>query len=236
MARVSKEKWKIYGNVFDEFTERTLQKIIGQGIIDGIESPIQIGKEANTFTAWTRTGQKRVVKIYRLESCNFNKMYSYIKSDPRFMDIKKQRRQVIFNWVLREFKNLMQARKAGVRVPTPITQVNHVLVLEMIGDKEPSLQLKDDVPENLQELLDDIIENLRLLYHKAGLVHADLSEFNILNYNGRPVFIDMSQSTTVRDMDAMNYLERDIDNIKRFFKKYQFHVDKEDVIKKITAK
>lgn len=235
MAKISKEKWKVYGNVFDEFTIKVIQKLMSQKIIEGIESPVKIGKEANVFTAHTATGEKRIVKIYRLESCNFNQMYSYIKSDPRFMDIKKQRRQVIFTWVKREFKNLTLMRKAGVRAPTPITHLFHVLVLEHIGDEEVAPQLKDYVPEDIEAYYEDLILNLRLMYKKAGIVHADLSEFNILTHNDLPVIIDVSQGTHIKDMSARGYLKRDLGNLKRFFKKYGFKVDIDEAYKAITS-
>lgn len=236
MAKISKEKWKIWGNVFDDFTIKVIQRLIGQRIIDGIESPVKIGKEANVFTATTESGERRIVKIYRLESCNFNKMYSYIRSDPRFMDIKKQRRQVIFSWVKREHKNLLAARKVGVRVPTPIASINHVLVLEFIGHDEPAPQLKDMPPKDQEAFLESIMNNLKLLYQKAGLVHADLSEFNILNMDESAVLIDFSQATTIRDHTADSYLDRDLANLVRFFAKYGLKLEVEELKKKIVTK
>ena len=53
----------------------------------------------------------------------------------------------------------------------------------------------------------------------ANLVHADLSQFNILNHNDLPVFIDFSQSTTKDSLRAREYLERDLKNVNNFFKK-----------------
>lgn len=235
MAKRSKEEWKIYGNVFDNFTINTIQKLMSQKVIEGIESPVKIGKEANIFSARTRDGGKRILKIYRLESCNFNRMYQYIKSDPRFMDIKKQKRQVIFAWVKREYRNLLAARQAGMRVPTPVTSLNNIIVLEYIGDKEPASQIKDDLPENVQGFFNEIVQSLGLLYKGAGLVHADLSEYNILNYQGHPVFIDFSQATNLKDNQAQDYLKRDITNLVRFFQKYGLELQEESVIERIKS-
>ena len=234
MARQRKEEWKIFGNVFDEFTIRSIQKLMSQTIIEGVESPVQIGKEANIFTATTKNLEKRIIKIYRLDSCNFNTMYRYIKSDPRFIGIKKQRRQVIFTWVKREYKNLIKARQAGLRVPTPFTFLNHILILEMIGTKEPAPQLKDQQPADMQKFLDEIIKNVNDLYKKAGLVHADLSEYNILNSNDKPIFIDFSQSTDIKDSSAKDYLKRDLENLKRYFKKFSIQLDTEKAFNEIT--
>ncbi len=233
MAKISKEKWKVYGNVFDEFTYRCIHKLMGQQIIDGIESPVQIGKEANVFTAPSDDGY-RILKIYRLESCNFNAMYGYIRSDPRFMDIKKQRRQVIFTWVKREYKNLLIARNAGVRVPAPITFLNHMIVMELVGESRVAPQLKDAWPKDPKAFLDDIIDNIRKLYH-AGIVHADLSEFNILNLREKPVIIDMSQGTSTKDPDSKRYLKRDLRNMKRFFTKLGMVPDADEIYRKIIS-
>lgn len=238
MAKISKEKWKIYGNVFDNFTINVIRKLMSQNIIDGLQSPVKIGKEANIFTAKTREGENRIVKIYRLESCNFNKMYDYLKYDPRFFDIKKQSRQIIFSWVLREFRNLVKARDAGVRVPTPIASKDNVIVLEYIGDEEVSPQLKDSMPKSKTgkiKMLNLIIKNLRLLYKNAGLVHADLSEFNILNYNDNPVLIDFSQSTPKENMNSDEYMDRDIANIVRFYAKHKTYLDAVEIKKNIVG-
>ncbi|MBN2457565.1 serine protein kinase RIO [Candidatus Woesearchaeota archaeon] len=237
MPKKSKEKWKIWGNVFDEYTINTIKKLMTQNVIDGIESPVKIGKEANIFTAKTKTGDMRIVKIYRLESCNFNKMYDYIRYDPRFLNIKKQRRQIIFTWVQREYRNLIKARAAGVRVPTPLANINNVLVLEFIGDDTIAPQLKDSMPESKtgkEKMQNAITCELRKLYTKAGLVHADLSEFNILNYRGNPVLIDFSQTTPVENMNSDDYLKRDIGNLIRFFHKHGLDLLPEELYQKIT--
>lgn len=234
MPKKKKEEWKVYENVFDEFTIKNLQKLMGQKIIEGVESPVKIGKEANIFTTNTAEAEKRILKIYRLESCNFNKMFKYIQSDPRFIGIKKQRRQVIFSWVKREYKNLLKARQAGVRVPTPFAIMYNVIVLEFIGENSPAPQLKDELPQNMERFLEDIVKNIKLLYKKGGLVHADLSEHNILNFNGKPVLIDFSQSTTTKDFAAKDYLKRDLDNLKRYFSKLGVNVDSEKLFTDIT--
>lgn len=231
MPKITREKFKTLKNVFDAFTERNLFKLISQGYFEGLESPIFIGKEANVFTALK--GKKRiVVKIYRLQTCDFKKMYDYIKYDPRFPNIKKQRRKTIFAWAQREYRNLLKAREAGVRVPTPITCLYNILVMEYIGDEEPALKIKDHLPKNKKKFFNETVDGIRKLY-KAGLVHADLSPFNILNYKEKPIFIDMSQATPLDDPNSMEYLERDIKNICNFFKKRGVKAESEDIKKKI---
>ncbi|MEK6917240.1 MAG: serine protein kinase RIO [Nanoarchaeota archaeon] len=223
MSRVSKEKFKIYKNVFDEFTLSTLFKLSSQEHFDELIGPVMIGKEANVFLANTKDEEKVIVKIYRLHSCNFNQMYSYIRSDPRFANLKNQRRQVIFKWVQREYRNLLTVREK-ISVPTPIAFSNNVLIMESIGGDIPAPQLKDSFPENGKKFLKQIIDSVGNMI-ELGIVHADLSEFNILNHRDKPYFIDFSQSTSIKDQNSLTYLERDLKIIKRFFKKYSIELD-----------
>jgi RIO kinase 1 len=235
MPRESREDWKIYKNVFDAFTIRHLYKLITQGIFEGLEGPVMIGKEANVFSAIRKDGTKVIVKIYRLHSCNFNKMYDYIRADPRFANLKKKRREVIFAWVQREHRNLVKARAAGVRVPTVLASLQNIIVLEFIGDETVSSQAKDDLPEDIKGFADEVVESMKKLY-KGGLVHGDLSEFNILVYRKSPVLIDFSQGTTVESPQARELLTRDVKNIVRFFRKYGLKLDESAIEKKITGR
>ena len=231
-----KEEFKTWGDVFDQFTQRTVYKLIKQGHFEGLESPISIGKESNVFSAIKKDGTRLMVKIYRLETCDFNRMYDYIKDDSRFDRLKKGKRNIIFTWVQREYRNLMKAREANISVPTPITFSNNVLVLEYVGDNGVfAPKLKDEIPKNPKVFFEKIISNIHKLY-KAGLVHADLSAFNILNYNEKPVFIDFSQCTTLESSRAKEYLERDIRNVCIFFRKIGLHVNEDGVKKQIIEK
>tara|TARA_Y100000034_G_scaffold14075_1_gene14698 strand:- start:6736 stop:7437 length:702 start_codon:yes stop_codon:yes gene_type:complete len=232
MAKKSKEIWKVYKNVFSEFTLRTIFKLSSEGHFDELKSPISIGKEANIFSA-TKGKDKVIVKIYRLESCNFNQMYNYIKQDVRYTNLRKHRRQIIFAWVQREYRNILIARDAGCNVPKPITFKNNIIIEEFIGDKDPAPMLKDSKIKNKTKFLNEIIKNMKKLY-KKGLVHADLSQFNILNHKNKPYFIDFSQATTTKASEADKYLKRDIKNIVKYFKKLGLKVDKDDVYEKIT--
>ncbi len=217
------------GNVFDRFTERLLFKLMSQGHFDGLIGPLFMGKEANVFAAKKGDG-KVIVKIYRLETCDFNKMYDYLKYDPRFHGLKKKKRLTIFAWTQREYRNLLKARQAGVRVPKPIAASYNVLVEEFIGHKEPALKLKDLPPKNKNKFYKQVIENMKKL-HKAGLVHGDLSEFNILNHDDSPVLIDFSQASVKESHQFKELLERDCKNIARFFSKLGVKTDKEKIKK-----
>ncbi len=109
--------------------------------------------------------------------------------------------------------------------------------MEFLGENEtpyPSLfEMRKDLPEitDISELYWKIKENLRLLYRKADLVHADLSEYNIIMKYDKPYFIDMGQSVLRDHPRAGEYLERDIKNLVRFFSKYGIKESSEDVLK-----
>jgi len=225
----SKEKWKVYKNVFSEFSLRTLFKLSSEGHFEELMKPISTGKEANIFSANTKDGKTIIVKIYRLENCNFNKMYEYIAVDPRYLKMSRQRRSIIFSWTQREYKNLMKARES-IRVPTPIAFQNNILVMEMIG--EPAPMLKDSIPNNPEEFFKKILTNMKKL-KEAGLVHGDLSHFNILNHDEEPVFIDFSQATITKAPTANQLYERDLKNIKTFFAKLLSEEKIEKIMKKV---
>lgn len=227
----SQERFKTAKGVFDDFTERNLFEMRSHDIFEEMVSPLKVGKESNVFIA-KRGEEKIIVKIYRVQNCDFNRMYEYIRKDTRYEYLKKHRREIIFAWTQREYKNLLKAEKAGVAVPKPLALKSNILVEEMIGDEEPALPLKDDKPKDPRDFFERIIVEMKKMY-KAGLIHGDLSSFNILNYHQRPVLIDFSQSTLVKTPNSEELLERDVKNIVHFFRKLGVRVEEEDILVRI---
>ncbi|HLC66053.1 MAG TPA: serine protein kinase RIO [Candidatus Nanoarchaeia archaeon] len=217
MAKITRERFDTRNDVFDQFTHRNLFKLSSQGHFVELQSPISIGKEANLFTASTK-GRPVVVKIYRLQTADFNRMYEYLRTDPRFLNTKRQRRQVIFSWCKREYRNLFKARAAGVRVPTPHAFLHNILVMEHIGEYEPAPKVKDQFPLDPQDFCQKITLAVQKLY-RAGLAHGDLSMFNILNDREEPVLIDFSQCTPLSDPNAAKLLQRDAKNLTTLYTK-----------------
>lgn len=224
----SREEWKVDRNVFSQNSERVLFKMASQGLFEVLESPIRTGKESNIFTALKKDGSRIVIKIYRLENCNFNKMYEYIRPDPRYLHLKKGKRNIIFNWVQREYRNMLNAREV-IRVPHPIAFKDNILLMEYIGGDEPAPQMRQGLPvrghKAIFKKVLDMVQRLR----KAGFVHGDLSEYNVLVHNKQPVFIDFSQCTPLQNPNAQGLLERDVHNIVSFFSKY-IDVNEEKII------
>ena len=221
--RMSPERFKAYDNVFDRYTLDNLERLAARHVFDEMRYSISSGKEANIYAATAKDRGKVIVKIYRVQSCNFNKMFDYLKKDIRFSGLKKQRRKIIYEWTKREYRNLMKARELNVSVPTPLELKDNILVMEFIGDGEISPALKDiDISamndDEKERLFMEVVKNMRIL-HEGGMVHGDLSSFNILVRDGIPVLIDFSQSTLKNNIQYKELLERDIKNIGSFFEK-----------------
>ena len=191
----SVEDKRVGSEVFDTITLKTLYKLSNKGNIHSLNGAISTGKEANVFKGADEEDELVAVKIYRVTTSDFKKMQNYIQGDPRFNVRTTNKRQLINAWVTKEFRNLQRAEDAGVRVPKPIAAKNNVLVMEFIGDKDgnAALPMRHSDISDPQELLNKIIHYMKLLYQDAGLVHGDLSSYNILIQNDEPVIIDISQ-------------------------------------------
>tara|TARA_Y100000310_G_C20519688_1_gene733036 strand:- start:102 stop:818 length:717 start_codon:yes stop_codon:yes gene_type:complete len=228
------ERFKTVKGVFDEFTNRNLFKLQSQKVFDELVSPLEVGKESNVFIA--KKGRKKViVKIYRVQNADFKRMYDYIRKDVRYQFLRNKRREIIFAWTQREYKNLLRMEKAKVKAPKALGWKFNILVEEFIGKKEPALPLKDQYPNYPYQFLEDIITEMKKMY-KSGMIHGDLSSFNILNDNDKPVLIDFSQATLVRTPNSEDLLRRDIKNVLQFFKKLDIKADPKETFFKITGK
>jgi RIO kinase 1 len=244
IKRKDSEVRKIYAEVLDERTLKVLYKLSSKGIIKALGGVISTGKEANVFYADCAYEGKEfavAVKIYRIETGEFRKMDEYIFGDKRFDIRKLPRKDLIYVWTEKEFRNLLRAYNAGVNVPKPVTYFRNVIIMEFIGEDELPAPIVSDLASELNEVVEpedffeSIIENVRLLYQKAELVHADLSEYNIMLLNEKPYIIDMGQSVLIDHPNATMYLDRDVKNILRFFSRLGISRDIKSVIDYITG-
>lgn len=236
------DRKSVFADVFDDATLMALYELSRKGYIDALGGCFSTGKEANLFHAITKKDDisEIAVKIYLISTANFNAMKDYILGDPRFAGIKHSRKDIILAWTKKEFKNLKRAEEAGVRVPKPYITKRNILLMEFIGkDGIPMPQLKDVelTHEEAENIFNRVVGYMNLLYCKAKLVHADLSEYNILvDVNTmEPVIIDMGQSVTTDHFNADTYLRRDCYNITRFFGKLNIHVNDEEIISIIKS-
>jgi RIO kinase 1 len=173
-----------------------------------------------------------------MSTANFHAMKEYIIGDPRFVGIKQAKNDIILGWAKKEFKNLQRAKDAGVRVPEAYITRRNILLMEFIGKDGVAMpQLKDakinqdDAPLFFKKVL----EYMTLLYRDAKLVHADLSEYNILVDidTMSPVIIDMGQSVTTDHINAETFLRRDVANLARFFRKLNVNVNEDKMMSMI---
>jgi RIO kinase 1 len=227
---------KTLDEVFDKPTLLKLGKLISDKIIDTLDFPISTGKEANIFRGTTPDKEYVAVKIYRTSTMTFKHIFKYIEGDPRFNCSNKNRREIIYEWAKKEFKNLERLKRARVRAPIPIKKISNILVMEYIGDPEkPAPLLKDVEISNPQKLFDTLLRFISLMYNKARLVHADLSAYNVLIHKGKPYIIDVGQGVLREHPLSLEFLKRDIHNLVRYFNKLGVEGNEEEIFGRVVG-
>ncbi len=220
------EQYQALEEVFDRATLMTLYQLLSRGVLRRVYGVVRAGKESRVYHAEGPKGDDLAVKIFLTTSSEFRRgMLPYIQGDTRFKAVRRDSKGIVYAWAQKEFKNLEKAALAGVRVPKPVIVEKNILVMEFIGeDGSPAVTLKEETPRNPVTMYKSILTDVQRLYRKGGLVHGDLSEYNIMNVNGRPVFIDMSQSVLLDHPRADEFLERDLGNVNRYFFKLGVNV------------
>jgi len=199
-----------------------MNALVKANVIEALGKPLGVGKESDVFDALTPNGRRVAVKFHRLGRISFRqtrRLRGYI-ADRRHISWLYQSRLA----AEREFEALKMVYPEGVSVPEPIGHNRHVVVMGFIEGAE--LYRVPEVP-NPDAVLDEILENVRISYKKAGVIHADLSEFNVvLNPDFHILIIDWPQFVTVDHPNAEALLKRDVKNILTFFKK-RFNVKRD---------
>lgn len=228
-----KERFKIESEVFDRNTLLSLFKLLKKGIISSVDYCIATGKEANVFRATVPGGHFVAVKIYRIETTQFIKRQEYLIGDPRFERIKHSAKEIMKAFARKEFKNLEICERAKVHAPKPYYLLDNIIVMEFLGEGELPYPTMDMVgPLHGEKDLDSILKDLRKM-HKAGLVHADVSEYNIM-MGKAPYFIDWGQGVVKGHPKAGEFLKRDVKIILEYFKKQGIKRDLGKILKWIT--
>jgi RIO kinase 1 len=228
------DQMKVMDNVFDEVTLLALYRLVHKKHISVIGGAISTGKEANVFYG-EKDDTPIAIKIYRIRSANFKGMSEYIVGDPRFASIRKSRKELVFAWTKKEYSNISRAREAGIPVPEPIAFDRNILLMEFLGeDEQPYPQLRYAELDDPTECYARILGYIDTLFNTAGLIHADLSEFNIL-YHEQPYIIDMGQAVTPDHPRALSFLVRDIKNVNRFFAKRCTVREEKEIFREIVG-
>lgn len=211
-------------------TPKRLEPLVEDGLIDEVLRPLMSGKEAAVYVV--RCGKElRCAKVYKeANKRSFRQAVKYqegrkVRSsrDARAMakGSKHGRKEKEENWQNAEVSALFRLAQAGVRVPKPYDFLDGVLLMEMItdpdGDAAPRLNDVDLEPEDAREFHAFMIgEVVKMLC--AGLVHGDLSEFNVLLDGDGPVIIDLPQAVDAAGNNhAFEMLERDVGNMAAYF-------------------
>ncbi len=227
-----KERWKIEQDVFDKRTALTLAKLMDKGIIKNLDYPVSEGKEAVVFKARNAQDCDIAVKIYKVETSPFMKKMLYLEGDPRFKLKKKTPWSIVTTFAKKEFKNLMIAKKAGIAVPCPIFALNNIVVMEFLGENGIPYPKLKDVKEIKKEWLEELLLSIKKMY-SVGLVHADLSPYNIVVGN-KPYILDFAQGVIKYHPHFEFFLKRDVENVLSFFDKKGITKSFEDVWRWIT--
>jgi len=192
-----------------------LNALVKGGHLEALGKPLGIGKESDVYDALSPTGERVAVKFHRIGRTSF----------------RQTRRQRVYvagrrhiSWLYesrlaaeREFKALQRLYPVGVAVPRPLAWNRHVIAMEIIMGAE----LADyyELPQPAA-LLQEVLENLHTAYVKAGLIHADMSEYNVvIRPDSRIFLIDWPQCIEVSQEDAGMYVKRDVENILGFFRR-----------------
>lgn len=214
-------------------TPKRLKPLIEDGIIDEVLSRLMSGKEADVFTVLCGR-EVRCAKVYKeAHKRSFKKAVEYqegrkVRNSRRARAIEKgskfgrdQQEEV---WQSAEVDALYKLAAAGVRVPEPYGVFDGVLVMELVTDAQgqPAPRLNnvlleaDEAREHHKQMMRNVARMLC-----AGLIHGDLSEFNVLVDADGPVVIDLPQAVdAAANNNAQRMLERDIRNITQYYGQY----------------
>ena len=231
--------------VLDQRTRMILLKCLNRNIVSEINGVISTGKEANVYHAITaplereRDGEAaaqslhRAIKVYKTSILVFKDRDKYVSGEHRFRSgyNKSSHRAMVKVWAEKEFRNLRRLRAAGLPCPEAVFLKAHVLVMEFLGDSKgwaaPRLrdfELRHDTPSETRAakwrgLYLTLMGYMRRMYQMCRLVHADLSEYNILYHNNQLYIIDVSQSVEHDHPRSLEFLRMDIKNVTDFFRR-----------------
>lgn len=209
---------------------KRLQPLVDDGLIDEVIHPLTSGKEADVFVVRCGTDM-RCAKIYKdAVKRSFKKAAQYtegrkVRNSRRARAMEKGsrfgRKQQEETWQNAEVDALYKLDRAGVRVPRPYGCFDGVLLMELITDEEGDIAPRlTDVTMSAEQARDDHALVMQYVVRMlcAGLVHGDLSEFNVLVDEDGPVIIDLPQAVdAAANNNARSMLERDVNNMTEYY-------------------
>ncbi|MEM2281367.1 MAG: RIO1 family regulatory kinase/ATPase, partial [Candidatus Bathyarchaeia archaeon] len=213
LIRQTKQPYLGYTLNYAGYDCLAINAFVKAGVLEAFGKPLGVGKEADVYDALTPSGERIAIKFHRLGRISFRQTRR--KRDWTREDV---------NWLLRsrkaaekEYQALTLVYPEGVAVPKPISQNRHAIAMSAIEGAE--LAQCREIP-NPRKVLLEILSNVRKAYLKAGVIHADLSEYNIiLKPDTHILIIDWPQYVTKEHPNAQQLLKRDIENVIAFFKR-----------------
>ncbi|KAK1815517.1 Serine/threonine-protein kinase rio1 [Friedmanniomyces endolithicus] len=224
-----------------------LLQLLNRDIISEMNGVLSTGKEANVYHALSTLSESelgangaakplhRAIKVYKTSILVFKDRDKYVSGEFRFKHgyNKSSNRAMVKVWAEKEFRNLRRIHAAGIPCPQPIYLKAHVLVMSFLGNSKgwPAPRLRDvEFPASDTTSEDDAVSRwrnvyvtllgyMRKMYHICHLVHADLSEYNLLYNDGKLFVIDVSQSVEHDHPRSLEFLRMDIKNITDFFRR-----------------
>ncbi len=225
--RTERQPKKVLDEFFDHRTLLTVARLVSQGQFETLDFPISTGKEGGVFRA-SGPGGFRAVKVYRMSNSVFKRLPAHALEALRREASDRNRARLIYAWTRREHSILRRLREAGVEVPEPYGYLRNALVMELVGEEGvPSPRLQDHDPEDPEAFYAALVEDLRRMVGQARLVHGDLSPYNVLVREDRPVLIDVAQSIETEHPQAPELLRRDVTNFARHLRRLGVDTDAE---------
>jgi RIO kinase 1 len=210
-----------------------LLPLLEDGLIDGVVAQLMSGKEAQVYIVECN-GQRRCAKVFKeANKRSFKQAVQYqegrsVRNSRRARAMSKKTRygqqEQESAWLNAEVDALRKLAAAGVRVPEPYTFVDGVLLMELIigadGLTAPRLGdlefTADEARAHHEQIISEIVRMLC-----AGLIHGDLSPFNVLIDAHGPVIIDLPQAVNASGNNSAHMmLERDVRNMREFFGRF----------------
>ncbi len=215
---------EVLEEVFDRRTLLTIYDLMNTHQISEMGGVISAGKESRVYYAIGGDGAELAVKIYLITSAEFKRnRLQYVVGDPRFKRIPTDFRKFTYIWARREYANLEEAHRHGIPVPKPRFYRENILGMAFLGEnglRYPSLEETKLELGDYEELSHAVMEIVGRLYRNVGMVHGDLSQFNILiGPDLKPYIIDMAQAVLKTHPLAEQFLKHAISVLVDFFRK-----------------
>lgn len=208
-----------------------INALVRAGIFEAFGKSLGVGKEADVFDALNPKGERIAVKFHRLGRISFRQTLRKrtYTTEPTARWLYQSRLAAE-----REFQALTLLFPQKVAVPEPLSQSRHVVAMGMIEGSELANWKRLVRPG---KILKEILRNVRRAYLKAGVIHADLSEYNvILKPNKRVLIIDWPQYVTKEHPNAEDLLKRDVQNILQYFKrKHMLEIELQECLNYVTG-